>query len=195
MKSLTFEPGLSLLNLFDEYETVACEGDNRAVQLSRTRAGGTLGIPYRHIVSLVQTTHYNTDKIEEILSRNDIEVKDRESLERLVTYAARWLETFAPNEVKFQVQDSLPERVGELSDEQKKFLAVLADRLRSGMNAEQIHNLIYAIKEELDISPGAAFKAIYVSLLGKDRGPRAGWFLSSLDLAFLKKRFKEASVS
>jgi lysyl-tRNA synthetase class 1 len=193
-KSLTFDPGLSLLNLFDEYETAARAGDSRAVELSRPGAGGTLGIPYRHIVSLVQTTNGDVDTIAEILRRNDIEVEDRGPLKKLITYASRWLETFAPEEIKFEIQQKPPERVADLSDEQKQFLGTLADRLQPGMNAEQIHNLIYAIKDELDMSPGAAFQAIYVSLLGKDRGPRAGWFLSSLDLDFVARRFKEAAA-
>jgi len=193
-KSLTFDPGLPLLNLFDEYETAARAGDSRAVDLARAGAGETLGIPYRHVVSLVQTTNGDVDTIAEILRRNGIEVEDREALNRLVMYASRWLETFAPEEVKFQVQESLPERVADLSDEQKQFLGTLAGRLQGGMNAEQIHNLIYAIKEEMDLSPAAVFQAIYVSLLGKDRGPRAGWFLSSLDLDFVARRFKEAAA-
>jgi len=197
-KSLTFDPGLPLLNLFDEYQTAARAGNSRAVELSRTDAGWTLGIPYRHnrhIVSLVQTTNGDVDTIAEILRRNGIEVEDSEALNRLVTYASRWLETFAPEEVKFEVQQKLPERVVDLTGEQKRFLEVLADRLQPDMNAEQIHNLIYAIKDELAMSPGAVFEAIYVSLLGKDRGPRAGWFLSSLGLDFVTRRFKEAAVA
>jgi lysyl-tRNA synthetase class 1 len=194
-KSLGFDPGLPLLNLFDEYAAAAAKGDNRAVELSQIRAERLLGIPYRHIVSLNQTTGGNIDRIAAILERNGVEVSNKERLQQLVTYASRWLETFAPEEVKFQIQDSLPEQAGELSDEQKRVLALLADRLQHGMNADQIHNLIYEIKEELGIAPGAVFKAIYVSLLGKDRGPRAGWFLSSLDIDFLKTRFAEASAA
>lgn len=194
-KSLGFEPGLPLLNLFDEYAVAADKGDNRAVELSQVGAERLLGIPYRHIVSLIQTTGGNIDRIAAILQSNGVEVSNKESLQQLVTYASRWLETFAPEEVKFQIQDSLPDRAGELSDEQKRVLAILAERLQQGMNADQIHNLIYEIKEELGIAPGAVFKAIYVSLLGKDRGPRAGWFLSSLDIDFLRTRFAEASAA
>jgi lysyl-tRNA synthetase class 1 len=194
-KSLGFEPGLPLLNLFDEYAAAAEKGGNRAVDLAKVGADRPLGIPYRHIVSLIQTTGGNIDRIAEILERNGVEVNDMEKLQQLVDYASRWLETFAPEEVKFQIQDSLPVRAGELSDEQKRFLALLAEQLQHGMNADQIHSLIYAIKEEHGMAPGAVFKAIYVSLLGKDRGPRAGWFLSSLDMNFLKKRFAQAAAA
>jgi len=36
------------------------------------------------------------------------------------------------------------------------------------------------------------FGAIYISILGKDSGPKAGWFLSVLPKEFLLKRLKKA---
>ena len=194
-KSLTFEPGLPLLNLVDEYDAAASKKDTRAVELSRIGTEEPLGVPYRHIVSLIQTTSGDIDRIMQILKRNGIEVEDKKQLEERVRCASRWLERFAPPEIKFELQDSLPQRAEEFSDEQKKLLAALAERLQRGMNADQIHNLIYAIKEELEIAPRTVFEAIYVSLLGKEKGPRAGWFLSSLDMDFLKRRLAEASCA
>jgi len=193
-KSLTFQPGLPLLSLVDEYDAAANNEDTqRAVELSRTGDEAPLGVPYRHIVSLIQTTSGDIDKILEILKRNGIEIEDRNRLEERVACGTRWLDTFAPPEAKFELQDSLPERAKEFSDEQKRLLAALAERLQPGMNADEIHNLVYDIKEELGMAPGDVFKAIYVSLLAKDRGPRAGWFLSSLDMGFLKQRLAEAA--
>jgi lysyl-tRNA synthetase class 1 len=192
-KSLAFETGLPLLNLVDEYDMVASKGASRAVELSRIGDRGPLGIPYRHIVSLIQTTSGNIDKIIEILKRNGVEVANRAQLEERVRCALRWLDKFAPEEIKVKLQEQLPDRARELSDQQKRVLAALSDRLQDGMNADQIHNLIYSVKEEFGMVPGAVFEAIYVSLLGKEQGPRAGWFLSSLDVEFVKRRFAEAS--
>jgi lysyl-tRNA synthetase class 1 len=44
------------------------------------------------------------------------------------------------------------------------------------------------------IDPKDLFKAIYISILGQSSGPRAGWFLSSIEKEFLVKRFEEAST-
>ena len=62
-------------------------------------------------------------------------------------------------------------------------------------SGEQIHQLIYALKDELGGKPELLFKAIYLALLGKTQGPRAGWFLSTLDSAFVKQRFAEAAAA
>jgi lysyl-tRNA synthetase class 1 len=78
--------------------------------------------------------------------------------------------------------------------EQKQALRLLGERLRPGMTGEQIHQLIYALKDELGTKPDVLFKAIYSALLGKTQGPRAGWFLSTLDPAFVKQRFAEAAA-
>ncbi|MCK5547994.1 MAG: lysine--tRNA ligase, partial [Thermoplasmata archaeon] len=64
--------------------------------------------------------------------------------------------------------------------------------LRREMTAEEIHVLLYKIRDELDIEPRAVFSAVYTALLGKERGPRAGFFLKALDTDFLIKRFAEA---
>jgi lysyl-tRNA synthetase, class I len=105
------------------------------------------------------------------------------------------LETFAPAELRFRVQEELPPAASELSGEQRHALQLLAERLRPGMTGEQIHQLIYGLKDELGASPDLLFKAIYLALLGKTQGPRAGWFLSTLDPAFVKQRFAEAAAA
>ena len=61
------------------------------------------------------------------------------------------------------------------------------------MYAQEWHNRIYEVSEQANVKPSIVFKAIYVALLGKESGPRAGWLLSSLDESFLKTRFLNAS--
>ena len=61
------------------------------------------------------------------------------------------------------------------------------------MNAKDWHDRIYAVSEEANVKSGLVFKAVYIALLGKESGPRAGWLLASLDQDFVRKRFLEAS--
>jgi len=37
----------------------------------------------------------------------------------------------------------------------------------------------------------AFFTAVYVAFLGKESGPKVGWFLSTLDTQFVLNRLKE----
>jgi lysyl-tRNA synthetase class 1 len=54
-----------------------------------------------------------------------------------------------------------------------------------------MHETIYAAKEESGLQPGDAFKALYRLILNKDSGPKAGWFLASLDQSWLISRLRQ----
>lgn len=193
-KSIVFDPGQPMLRLIDEYDQAASKADSkRAYELSAIGKASPVGVPYRHLVSLVQIARNDPEEILRALSRSGYGVSRRDEILNRAGYAGRWLETFAPEEVKFELQSSLPDEAKKLSEGQKKALAALSERLSEGMSAEEIHRLLYAIKDEMRLDPKDVFEAVYLVLLGKPSGPRAGWFLSALDIEFLRKRFAEAA--
>ncbi len=101
------------------------------------------------------------------------------------------MKNFAPDEVKFEVKKKLPKI--NFSEKEKKFLSNLKENLlKVKWEAENIHKAIYdeAEKEKMQISD--AFRTIYQVILDKEKGPRAGYFLSNLDKDFVLKRFEEA---
>jgi lysyl-tRNA synthetase, class I len=194
-RSIKLDPGLPLLQLIDEYDDVEAKNrDSRALELAAISGIKAVGVPYRHMVTVVQTAQGDADTWMEILRRNGYPLDLTAELRQRAAYAQRWLETFAPEELRFQIQDQLPPLAGTLTVEQKQALQLLGERLQPGMNGEQIHQLIYTLKDELETKPDLLFKAIYLALLGKTQGPRAGWFLSTLDPAFVKQRFAEAAA-
>jgi lysyl-tRNA synthetase class 1 len=146
------------------------------------------------MVTVVQVAPGNIDAAVQILQRSGYAVDNLHGLRQRAAYAQRWLETFAPEDMKFRLQEHLPPAASELTAEQRHALRRLGERLQSGMSGEEIHQLIYTLKDELDLKPDQLFKAIYLALLGKSQGPRAGWFLSTLNPTFVKQRFAEAAA-
>ncbi|MCL5795210.1 MAG: lysine--tRNA ligase [Patescibacteria group bacterium] len=109
-----------------------------------------------------------------------------------IIFAKKWLENFAPENYKFTIQKSLPAAAKKLNSAQKKFLAEIADiLLKKKYSGEKLHQEIHEIKKNQNISPREAFSAIYLSIIGKESGPQAGWLLASLDRNFVIKRFRE----
>jgi lysyl-tRNA synthetase class 1 len=109
-----------------------------------------------------------------------------EALAERVHHVRFWLANFAPENVKFQVQETLPEF--DFSGDDKAFLGELVNVLAEvEWTGRAIHDAVYAAKGER--KPGEAFRAVYQAILGQDRGPRAGFFLSSLDRKFVIERF------
>ncbi|MBI4169268.1 MAG: lysine--tRNA ligase [Acidobacteria bacterium] len=197
MRSIGFDPGLPLLSLVDEFDDAAAAGrDARALQLAGADQFTPVGVPFKHLVNVVQMADFDLDQAVVILRRNGYAVDDPAALKERAGYAIRWLREFAPPEVKFSVQRSLPPEARGLQPGQRRFLALLAAALRPEMTGEEIHELIYAVANEAGLEKGtAAFEAIYRAFLGRTKGPRAGWFLAFLERGFVTARLKEAAAS
>lgn len=194
-KRITFDPGLPILTLLDEFDDPTSKSRNhRAVELSKISSLPPLGIPFKHIVSLFQITQGNIKQMQEILMRAGYENPKQEVLENRVAYASKWLEKFAPEDMKFEIQENLPPLVSELSTMQREGLGELATSLQDSMDASDVHSLLYGLKDSKGLQPKEIFEAVYVSILGKRKGPRAGFFLASLDHDFVVNRFQEASL-
>lgn len=93
--------------------------------------------------------------------------------------------------MKFEVQETLPKV--SLTAEQKTILTMFKQKIPTlSWEPEAIHNTIYEFSEGTQIPIKTAFQAIYEIILGKQQGPRAGYFLSNLDKQFVHQRVTEA---
>jgi lysyl-tRNA synthetase class 1 len=196
-RSITFDPGLPLLRLVDEVDDIASQDrDERALQLSLAGSFQPLGVPFKHLVVVAQAAAFDPERTLSILERTGYPALAREALPARVRQARAWLESFAPEELRFTVQQVVPPAVAQLTAEQRRLLGLLAQRLEQTRDPEATHNLIHEMgRESLGGSPAALFEAIYVSLLGKPRGPRAGWFIALLGVELCRARFEEVAAS
>ncbi|EKD86282.1 MAG: hypothetical protein ACD_37C00378G0004 [uncultured bacterium] len=117
----------------------------------------------------------------------------KENLSEWAKYARIWVERFAPDDQKFEVQKELPKGAGSFSKEQKNLLLEISKLLDQKTDAEIFQTKIYEIGKELGLNGNKTFQAIYLSLIGKDHGPKAAWLILSLNPSFVKARFLEAS--
>jgi lysyl-tRNA synthetase class 1 len=195
MRSIAFDPGLPMLSLIDEFDDAASEArDPRALELSGADRFRPIGVPFRHLVNVVQMADFDLDQMIAILRRNDYPVKDPDAVKERARYAIRWLEEFAPEEVRFSVQKTLPAAALSLDAAQRGFLGRLAGALEPGMSGEAIHALVYDLSKAAGLPRAtAAFEAIYLAFLGRPKGPRAGWFLAFLDRDVVLRRLREAA--
>ncbi|PKK86166.1 MAG: lysine--tRNA ligase [Thermoplasmata archaeon HGW-Thermoplasmata-1] len=212
-KHIDFDPGLGILSLVDEYdeyeksyfgateERAGMKDQTRTYELSQP--GGVpsalpVHIPYRHLVTVVQIAD-DFEGVREILARSgaipkNMGEKDLKRLEERSEHARYWVQNFAPDMVRFELTADKPDV--EMGDAGKRFLSKAADTLENeklAWTGESIHDAVYEDAQKLGLNPKEAFAPIYLALLGKERGPRAGHFLSSLERKFVVKRFREFS--
>jgi lysyl-tRNA synthetase, class I len=207
-KVVEFDPnGETVPVLFDNYDEYAKKyyanvGDDFArafyfSQLPENRKSITeRHLPRFSTVAFIsQMPHVNPaqeiEKLQEITLTDD----DKKELDHRINYVRRWVENFAPNEYKFEIQEKVPVGAQDLSDLQKDAIRKLLDYIKSAetLDGQALHTKMHEIRSEKGIEPKEFFSAIYLSILNRTSGPKAGWFLSVLDKDFLVKRFEEVT--
>ena len=120
---------------------------------------------------------------------------DKTELEERIKYAENWIKEFSPEDYIFEIQKTAPEATKDFSDIQKKAISKVADYIekQTKLGGQEVHTALHGIREETGIEAKEFFSALYISLLGKESGPKAGWFLSVLEKSFLEKRLREVS--
>jgi lysyl-tRNA synthetase class 1 len=194
--SLALDLVTQLLNLVDEVDDdTKKQRDARAVELSQAGGFVPIGIPFNHLINVYQVAQGDVEKVKEILTRTGYHWGNDDALVERCRYADCWLKRFAPEEYKFHVTERIPDSVQELSDEQKTALAQVAERLAAAptSDGDAIHHMIYETANATGTGMGNVCKAFYQALIGKDRGPRAGWFAAMIGTEFVSKRLKEAA--
>ena len=190
-QQINFDPSADTIpKLFDEYQKVAdayfSKGNKdlaRIFELSQIdKIKKPPSIRFSALVQLVQMPN----KKEEI---------KKEGFEEWARYAKIWIEKYAPESEKFLLQQSLPESVKNLSDKQKEYLRKVSLELNKSWKPEDFQVNLFEWAKELKLSSKDAFSAIYIPLLNKSYGPKAGWIILSLDKEFVKKRFLDAVKS
>ena len=212
-QQINFDPsGETVPTLYDEYDRAAAAyfGEVEAKtpaeadllrDHSRTfyfsRADGEQAKAYRmrfaKVAYLMQMPSVTVEEVAAQEKGGPLTEADRVELRARMEDARRWLQSYAPDQYRFQVQSQLP--AVDLTPAQREFLAHLATIVaeRDHWDGEALHERIHALKNEMRLPPKDAFGSIYLAFLGKASGPQAGWFLASLDRGFVLARLREVS--
>jgi DNA/RNA-binding domain of Phe-tRNA-synthetase-like protein len=111
-------------------------------------------------------------------------------------YAEIWLANYAPAEYQLRPKAEMPEEAKILSEDQRAFLKQLQVLLAENkdLSPADLQQAIFDLSKD-GIGPRKAFESIYLLLLGKKAGPRAGWLLRSVDSSLLEQRFLSLNKS
>lgn len=114
----------------------------------------------------------------------------KEGLSDLAKFTKVWINKYAPESEKFEIQVKIPKEAEKLNEKQKNYLKKVSIELDKKWDAEEFQTKLYELSKEMSLSSKDAFSAIYLSLIGKTSGPKAAWLiLENKDLS--KKRFEE----
>jgi len=194
-KHLNFDPGLSTLKLINDLNMLDERDPLNSRELRFSRIEGKtmrIKVPFEHMINVVQISKGDLQRSKEILERGGYHL-DEDELREWSEYAINWLKNYAPESIKFSVQESMPKSALSLDKDLKEGLKRISERLSDGLSGEDIHDMIYQVAGELGIKVSKLFEAVYIALLDKKSGPRAGLFIQTVGINFVKKRFKEVA--
>ncbi len=204
-RQLDFDPeGDAIPVLFDTYDRLAektwsgIEDDDTQVfkfaHVPGSREENKRYLPrFSQVAFLVQMPHMNMEEEVSNMKESELNDVDKNELEMRSAYAKDWLENYADDKFIFALQESVPEVAKDATEEQRSALKLFADKLEAldKADGQSIHELTHEVKEESGLSPKEFFTAIYLAFLGKESGPKVGWFLSTLDKEFVVTRLRE----
>jgi lysyl-tRNA synthetase class 1 len=200
-KLLFFDPVDGLIKLMDEYAALLATEEKSASEAQLlyicTRGASSRSvspIPFSHLVASYQSSLKDPNKTIEVIKRTEhskTATADAEIIRTELGYIEEWLKLRAPEDVKFSLLQELD--YSEFSDDEKKFLKDLSEKIAlapDDADGEWFHKTIYEFKESTVFKPQQLFSVLYRVLIGKNSGPRAGWFLSILPREWLIKRLR-----
>ena len=168
------------------------EGFPRFMDEYRAETGEPF-VPFTHLVTVAQTVGEDVDAAAEMLRRGGYEeaARDREKLARDLAYARNWAEEWAPESMRLRLLsvEEAREAARDLDEEQRAYLAAVAEKLSPEMSGDEVQDLLYSTAVERGLKPKKAFAAVYTVLLGKKSGPKAGPFIAGLPFEMVRERF------
>ena len=199
LKRLYFDPVHGVVQLMDEYAALTAKPDQTDSEkqllyiCTRGIEKKTVSrVPFSHLVASYQAALKDVDKTIEIIGRTehgDLAREEAGIIREELKFIDEWLERRAPEDVKFALQEHA--NASEFSEQEQGFFEQLASKLANApadADGSWFHNTIYELKDSSGLLPKELFQALYRLIIGKNSGPRAGWFLSILPRDWLLAR-------
>jgi lysyl-tRNA synthetase class 1 len=201
-KRLYFDPVNGVVQLMDEFAAFAAKPDKTESEQQLwyvcTRGNNqnrsVSRVPFSHLVASYQASLKDADKTLDVIKRTEhgnVAEEEADIIRAELKFIDAWLEKRAPEEVKFALLEQV--NPADFTDAEKAFLKALGDKIAEApedADGNWFHERIYELKDSSGLQPKDMFSALYRALIGKQSGPRAGWFLSILPREWLVGRLK-----
>ncbi|PIN75958.1 lysine--tRNA ligase [Candidatus Woesearchaeota archaeon CG10_big_fil_rev_8_21_14_0_10_36_11] len=130
---------------------------------------------FRHLTMLLQIHNFDIDKVIGYFERELKNEYDKERVRIRAACAKNWILKYAPDDFKFTVQQTF---TGKLEKKEKEVLHELSTKLvEKEWTDVALHEEMYVLCTNHGILPKDFFKAAYMVLIGKEKGPRLASFI------------------
>ncbi len=152
----------------------------RLFEISHGKEISSAGITFSHAAMVAQIGPNEEDSIKSLKKTGHYSKKMHDVIFERINKAKVWLEKYAPEDLKFTVQEEVPKDL-KLSSKEKNALQLVVEALKEKeWNEKTLFEEFYNICKKVDVKNTDFFRAAYNVLLNKDRGPKLAPFILAL---------------
>ena len=154
-------------------------------------------IPLKFAAIVIQIAMNNEEKAIEILQNmkhlpEKLEGAERHSVLQRLNDAKRWINKFASDNNKFQLNEKINASELKFDHKVKKALQLVVKRLEEKTwQDKELHDEFYKICEKLELENKEFFKGAYILLIGKEKGPLLAKFVLAVGLDKFRNLVKQ----
>src|SRR3989338_2091429 len=149
-------------------------------------------ITFSHASIIAQILHSEEYAIERLEKTGHYSKKDHDAIFKRINYAKSWLDKYAPEDAKFEVQEEIPKGL-KLDAREKEALHMLAKSLdKKEWNEKTLFEEFYNICGKTGAKNTDFFRASYNVLLNKDRGPKLAHLILTIGKEKASELFEKA---
>jgi lysyl-tRNA synthetase class 1 len=186
-QAIEFDPmgTMAIPDLFDEYDRcwqAYIDGSDEALarafvlsQINDVPKKTPTFLPrFRDVANFAQLPNVDVVSKFEQMKGSKLTDKEKEIIALRMTYASVWLTHYAPDEYRYQISQKTKDDY-QLTSDQWAFLNALSEIWQRVDDPEKMQSELFLLAKSQGIDLKAAFKALYLVVLDKEHGPRAGW--------------------
>ncbi|MDP1721786.1 MAG: lysine--tRNA ligase [Candidatus Gottesmanbacteria bacterium] len=200
-RAIEFDPmgTMAIPDIFDEYDRCWQAynegGDEELSHAFEYAQTGVVPLPvpglfiprFRDIANYRQLPNVDLQGKLEAMKGSPLSKIEHSILADRLPYTAVWLDTYAPDEYRYQISLKRFDEI-TLSAEQWKFLNDLSMIWPNINDPEKLQSEIFRLAKTYGIDHKEAFQALYMAILDKTHGPRAGWLMKKFPTDVMVER-------
>src|SRR3989344_2394311 len=146
---------------------------------------------FRHITTILQLNVMDEKKTYAYFKKDVKNKFDENRLRTRILCAKNWLQSYAPEQFLFSVQDSVSESALAIPKEHKAALAEFAQKISDSIEEQELAEAFKGAAEKNKIVLADLFKSAYLMILNKERGPRLFHIIENIGSTKIKSLAKE----
>ena len=146
---------------------------------------------FGYCANAMQITLGDKEKAVQIMKRTGAIREGTERTLKRLELSWNWVKKYAPEQAKFTVKTEMPSL--EVSEQIRPLLLNIAEKVKENADGETLQAFIFQEAKDNGVEPKLLFSSIYMLFIGKERGPKLGPFLASMDSDFVTSRLRMES--